>query len=55
MGFVAIFPIIYILLVVGLVYLFFKIFDGIRRSNIERNEILRDIHEELRRKNLPKE
>lgn len=44
-----------ILLVIGPIYLLFKILDGIRKSNHERNALLRDIHEELRKQNLDKE
>lgn len=47
----ALFPIVYLLIIVGLLYLFFKILDGIRKSNDERNDILREIHSELRRHN----
>lgn len=48
-------PLIYIIVVIGLVYLLFKIIDGIRRSNLERNEILQAIHEELKRYNAGKQ
>lgn len=48
-------PIIYLIFIIGLVFLFFKIFDGIRKSNIERNEILGDIYEELKRQNSAKD
>ncbi len=44
-------PIFYFLIVIGFIYLFFKILDGIRKSNAERNEILREIHSELKRNN----
>ncbi|WP_316832790.1 hypothetical protein [Pedobacter aquatilis] len=44
-------PIIYTLLIIGLLYLFFKIIDSIRKSNYERNDILRGIYEELKKQN----
>lgn len=47
-------PIIYLLVVGGLLYLFFKILDGIRKSNLERNEILRGIYEELKKQHSEK-
>jgi heme exporter protein D len=49
------FPAIYVLVIVGLLYLFFKILDGIRKSNYERNDILRGIHDELKRQNIQKD
>lgn len=51
MALFALIPILYILAVIGFIYLFFTILAGIRKSNEERNDILRDIHEELKRRN----
>jgi len=51
MALFALIPILYIATILGLLYLFFRILDGIRKSNHERNDILRGIHDELKRQN----
>jgi hypothetical protein len=48
MDFFMIVPILYFLFIIAAVLLFFRILYGIWRSNLDRNEILKGIHEELK-------
>lgn len=48
-------PFLYLIFIITLVVLFFRIFDGIRKSNIRRNEILDNIYAELKQQNSAKD
>ncbi len=48
MAFLAIIPLFYLLVSAAVLYFFFKIMNKIKKASLESNDILREIHEELK-------